>query len=147
MSQASKDPLLQPLTIKGLTLKNRVMSTSHASGMDDENMPSLRYQRYHEEKAKGGLALTMFGGSSNVAPDSPSIFRQLDVATDKIIPYFQEFSERIHQHGTALMCQITHLGRRGDAHAGEWLPAIAPSPVRETMHRNFPREMDHHDIK
>ncbi len=145
-SQIVKDPLLQPLTIKGLTLKNRIMSTAHASGMDDENMPSLRYQRYHEEKAKGGLALTMFGGSSNVAPDSPSIFRQLDVATDKIIPYFQEFSERIHQHGTALMCQITHLGRRGDAQAGEWLPTIAPSPVRETLHRNFPREMDRHDI-
>ena len=142
----TKDPLLQPLTIRGLTLKNRIMSTSHASGMDDENMPALRYQRYHEEKAKGGLALTMFGGSSNVAPDSPSIFRQLNVSTDRIIPYFQEFSERIHQHGTALMCQITHLGRRGDAQAGEWLPTIAPSPLRETLHRNFPREMDRHDI-
>ncbi len=146
MSQIDKDPLLQPLTIRGLTLKNRVMSTSHASGMDDENMPSLRYQRYHEEKAKGGLALTMFGGSSNIAPDSPSIFRQLDVGSDKIIPYFQEFSERIHQHGTALMCQLTHLGRRGDAQAGEWLPTIAPSPVREILHRNFPREMDRNDI-
>ncbi|MDQ7070015.1 MAG: hypothetical protein Q9M48_04620 [Rhodobacterales bacterium] len=142
----TKDPLLQPLTIRGLTLKNRVMSTSHASGMDDENMPALRYQRYHEEKAKGGLALTMFGGSSNIAPDSPSVFRQLNVATDDIIPHFQAFSERIHQHGTALMCQITHMGRRGDAQAAEWLPTIAPSAVREDLHRNFPREMDQYDI-
>ena len=145
-SQFIKDPLLQPLTIGNLTLKNRIMSTAHASAMDDENMPALRYQRYHEEKAKGGLALTMFGGSSNIAPDSPSIFNQLDVSTDRIIAYFQEFSDRIHQHGTALMCQITHLGRRGDAQAGEWLPTIAPSPIRETLHRNFPREMDRHDI-
>jgi 2,4-dienoyl-CoA reductase-like NADH-dependent reductase (Old Yellow Enzyme family) len=142
----TKDPLLQPLTIRGLTLKNRVMSTSHASGMDDLNMPDLRYQRYHEEKAKGGLALTMFGGSSNVAPDSPSVFRQLNVGTDRIIPYFQEFSDRIHQHGAALMCQITHLGRRGDAQEENWLPTIAPSPVREDLHRNFPREMDQYDI-
>ena len=142
----TKDPLLQPLTICGLTLKNRVMSTSHASAMDDQNMPALRYQRYHEEKAKGGLALTMFGGSSNIAPDSPSVFNQLNVGTDAIIPYFQDFSERIHQHGTALMCQITHMGRRGDAQAGEWLPTIAPSAVREDLHRNFPREMDQYDI-
>ncbi len=142
----TKDPLLQPLTIRGLTLKNRVMSTSHASGMDDKNMPDLRYQRYHEEKAKGGLALTMFGGSSNIAPDSPSVFRQLNAGTDKIIPYFQEFSERIHQHGAALMCQITHMGRRGDAQAAEWLPTIAPSAVREDLHRNYPREMDQYDI-
>ncbi len=142
----TKDPLLQPLTIRGLTLKNRVMSTSHASGMDDDNMPDLRYQRYHEEKAKGGLALTMFGGSSNIAPDSPSVFRQLNAGTDDIIPHFQQFSERIHQHGTALMCQITHMGRRGDAQAAEWLPTIAPSAVREDLHRNFPREMDQYDI-
>ncbi len=146
MVQKTKDPLLQPLTIRGLTLKNRVMSTSHASGMDDEHMPDLRYQRYHEEKAIGGLALTMFGGSSNIAPDSPSVFRQLNAGTDKIIPHFQRFSERIHQHGTALMCQITHMGRRGDAQAEHWLPTIAPSAVREDLHRNFPREMDRNDI-
>ena len=142
----AKDPLLQPLTIRGLTLKNRVMSTSHASAMDDQNMPALRYQRYHEEKAKGGLALTMFGGSSNIAPDSPSVFNQLNVGTDEVIPYFQEFSQRIHQHNTALMCQITHVGRRGDAQAAQWLPTIAPSSVREDLHRNFPREMDQYDI-
>ncbi len=142
----TKDPLLQPLTIRGLTLKNRIMSTSHASAMDDDSMPDLRYQRYHEEKAKGGLALTMFGGSSNIAPDSPSVFNQLNAGTDKIIPHFQKFSERIHQHGAALMCQITHMGRRGDAQAEHWLPTIAPSVVREDLHRNFPREMDQYDI-
>ena len=98
-------------------------------------MPAERYQRYHEEKAKGGLALTMFGGSSNVASDSPSVFDQLRVDTDKVIPHLQQFSERIHQHGTALMCQITHLGRRGDATVENWLPTIAPSSLRETLHR------------
>lgn len=141
------DPLFQPFKIGKLTLKNRLMSASHASGIDDEGMPGERYQRYHEEKAKDGLALTMFGGSSNVSPDSPSVFRQLCVSGDEVIPYFQQFFERIHQHGTALMCQITHLGRRGDAQMDHWLPTIAPSSVRETLHRNFPREMDHHDIK
>ena len=35
-------------------------------------MPLERYQRYHEEKARGGIALTMFGGSSMVSPDSSS---------------------------------------------------------------------------
>jgi 2,4-dienoyl-CoA reductase-like NADH-dependent reductase (Old Yellow Enzyme family) len=47
------------------------MSTSHACGLHDAGMPAERYQRYHEEKAIGGIALSMFGGSSNVAPDSP----------------------------------------------------------------------------
>lgn len=141
-----KDPLLRPFSLKHLVLKNRVMSTSHACGLDEEGVPGDRYQAYHEEKAKGGIALTMFGGSSNVAPDSPSVFQQLYVGDDRIIPYLQQFSERIHGYGTALMCQITHLGRRGDPHAGNWLPTIAPSRVRETLHRSFPKEMDEHDI-
>jgi 2,4-dienoyl-CoA reductase-like NADH-dependent reductase (Old Yellow Enzyme family) len=146
-SNIENDPLFQPLTIKHLTLKNRIMSTSHASGMDDDGMPAERYQRYHEEKAKGGLALTMFGGSSNVAPDSPSVFGQLRVDDDRVIPYLQSFSERIHAQDTALMCQITHLGRRGDATVDYWLPTLAPSPVRETLHRSIPREIGEDDIK
>ncbi|HKJ51011.1 MAG TPA: tRNA-dihydrouridine synthase, partial [Gammaproteobacteria bacterium] len=142
-----KDPLFRPLRIGRLTLKNRIMSTSHASGMDDNGMPGERYQRYHEEKAKGGLALTMFGGSSNVAPDSPSVFQQLRVDDDCVIPYFQAFSERIHAQGAALMCQITHLGRRGDPTAGNWLPTLSPSILRETLHRGIPREIDEADIR
>ena len=142
----AKDPLLQPLRIKRLTLKNRIMSTSHACGLEVNGIPKEQYQRYHEEKAIGGIALTMFGGSSNVAVDSPSIFRQLYVGSDDIIPYLQQFSDRIHAHGAALMCQITHLGRRGEPYASNWLPTIAPSPIRETLHRSFPKEMDRHDI-
>jgi len=143
----TNDPLFQPLTIRNLTLRNRIMSTSHACGLEQGGMPAEAYQRYHEEKARGGLALSMFGGSSNVDVDSPNIFRQLNVGTDDIIPHFQRFSERMHGHGTALMCQITHLGRRGDPYGGNWLPTIGPSPVRETLHRSIPREMDEHDIQ
>lgn len=140
------DPLLQPLTIRHLRLRNRVMSTSHAATLDVEGLPKERYQRYHEEKAKGGLALTMFGGSSMVSRDSSWGGGQINVATDEIIPYLQAFSARIHRHGAAIMCQISHLGRRADAFATDWLPTIAPSRIRETRHRNIPREMDCSDI-
>lgn len=142
----TRDPLLQPLTIKKLTLRNRILSTSHACGLEVGGMPEEAYQRYHEEKARGGLALSMFGGSSNVDRDSPNIFRQLNVGTDEIIPHLQRFSDRMHRLGAALMCQISHLGRRGDPYAGDWLPTIGPSPVRETLHRSIPKEMDEHDI-
>jgi 2,4-dienoyl-CoA reductase-like NADH-dependent reductase (Old Yellow Enzyme family) len=122
------------------------MSTSHAISYDVEGKPKERYQLYHEEKAKGGIALTMFGGSSNIAPDSPSVFGQLYVGDDSVIPYFRSLADRIHKYDCALMCQITHMGRRTSAYAGDWLPIIAPSPIRETLHRGFPREMDRFDI-
>ncbi len=145
-NRRTTDPLLTPFRIKHVEFKNRVMSTSHACGLHENHFPGERYQAYHEEKAKGGIALSMFGGSSNVAADSPSIFEQLDVGDDRIIPYLQAVSARMHGHGAALMCQITHLGRRGDPWAGHWLPTIGPSPSRETLHRSFAKEMDRHDI-
>jgi 2,4-dienoyl-CoA reductase-like NADH-dependent reductase (Old Yellow Enzyme family) len=142
----ARDPLLQPLTIKKTTFRNRIMSTSHASGLQENGFPQEAYQAYHEEKARGGLALSMFGGSSNVDVDSPNIFSQLNVGTDEIIPHFRRFSQRMHAQGAALMCQITHLGRRADPYAQDWLPAIGPSAIRETLHRAIPREMDEDDI-
>jgi len=140
------DALLRPLTIKNLTLRNRIVSTSHAPAYAEGGLPRERYQLYHEEKAKGGLALTMFGGSSVVSPDLPATFGQLDVSDDRIVPHFQEFARRIHGHGAALMCQISHMGRRTRWDAGNWLPAVAPSPVREPEHRSFPKAMEDWDF-
>jgi len=143
---SSNDPLLQPFKLKHLTLKNRIMSTSHACGLDENGLTGNKYQAYHEEKARGGLALTMFGGSASVAPDSLWPSGQVDVSTDAIIPLFEQFTAKIHHHGCALMCQISHLGRRAECYAGDWLPAIGPSPIRETLHRSFPKTMDRYDI-
>ncbi len=89
------DPLLQPLRIKKLLLRNRIMSTSHASTLDVGGMPLERYLRYHEEKARGGIALTMFGGSSMVSPDSSWGGGQINVSTDEIIPHLQAI---LHAH-------------------------------------------------
>jgi 2,4-dienoyl-CoA reductase-like NADH-dependent reductase (Old Yellow Enzyme family) len=141
------DPLMQPFQLKGLEFKNRIMSTAHAPGYAHDGKPKAQYQLYHEEKAKGGVALTMFGGSSNIAPDSASVFGgQIYVGDDTIVPYFTEFSQRIHRHGAALICQITHMGRRTVWNADQWLPTIAPSRVREPQHRSFPKEMEPEDI-
>ena len=143
----NKDPLFEPLVIKGMTLKNRIMSTSHACGLEEDGgMPSELYQRYHEEKARGGLGLTMFGGSAYIQPDSTWSSGQLNMSEDRIIPYLQQFSERIHKQGAGIMMQLSHLGRRGVSNTQNWLPTIAPSMVRETGHRSFPKAMDQHDI-
>src|SRR5579859_47177 len=141
------DPLLQPFQLKHLRLKNRILSTSHEPAYAEDAKPKQRYQLYHEEKAKGGVALTMFGGSANIAVDSPAAFGQIYVGDDNIIPYFQQMADRIHRHGAALMCQITHMGRRTYWDTDHWLPTIAPSPVREPAHRTIPKEMEITDIR
>ena len=147
MSTSPYPHLLEPFRLRHVTFRNRLMSTSHAPGYVEDRHPKLRYQLYHEEKAKGGLALTMFGGSSNIAPDSPSAFGQIWIGDDSIVPVLREFSERVHRHGCAIMCQITHMGHRTLWDVEDWLPPVAPSPVREHAHRSFPKEMDRGDIR
>ena len=138
--------LLDPFQLKHLTLRNRIVSTSHAPNYVENGHPRDRYRLYHEEKAKGGVALTMIGGSTNIAPDSPSVFGQLYAGDDSIIPWFQKLTEGVHRHGAAVMCQITHMGRRTAWDDGEWLPVLAPSGIRERAHRAFPKVMEQQDI-
>jgi 2,4-dienoyl-CoA reductase-like NADH-dependent reductase (Old Yellow Enzyme family)/thioredoxin reductase len=138
--------LLDPFQLKHLTLRNRIVSTAHAPNFVEDGHPRDRYRMYHEEKAKGGVALTMIGGSTNIAPDSPSVFGQLYAGDDSIIPWFRKLTDGVHEHGAAVMCQITHMGRRTAWDDGHWLPVLAPSGVRERAHRAFPKVMEQEDI-
>jgi 2,4-dienoyl-CoA reductase-like NADH-dependent reductase (Old Yellow Enzyme family) len=142
----SIDPLLQPFHLKNLRLRNRLMSTAHEPAYTEDGMPKERYRLYHAEKAKGGIALTMIGGSSVVSPDSPQAFGNIILYKDEVVRWLHELSDAVHGHGAAVMIQITHLGRRTSWSKGDWLPVVAPSPVREPAHRAFPKAIEDWDI-
>ena len=147
MAVLDDDPLLQPFRIKNLRLRNRVMSSAHEPAYGHDGMPTERYRRYHEEKAKGGLGLTMTAGSAVVSPDSPQAFGNLHAYKDEIVPWIRELTDAVHEHGCAAMIQITHLGRRTGWNKADWLPLVAPSPIREPAHRAFPKEAEDWDIE
>lgn len=143
----SHDPLLQPYQLKHLTLKNRIMSTAHEPAYSEDGMPTDRYRLYHREKAKGGIALTMTAGSAVVSPDSPPAFGNLHAYRDEIVPWLKKLTDDCHEYGAAVMIQLTHLGRRTGWNKGDWLPVLAPSPIREPAHRAFPKAAEDWDIE
>ncbi len=143
---ASNDPLLQPFRLKHLVLKNRIMSTAHEPAYSEDGLPKDRYRLYHVEKAKGGIALTMTAGSAIVAEDSPAAFGNLHAYRDEIVPWLRRLADECHEHGAAVMIQITHLGRRTNWNRADWLPVLAASPVREPAHRSFPKEAEDWDL-
>ncbi len=147
MAVAHDDPLLTPFQLKHLTLRNRVMSTAHEPAYAEDGMPKQRYRLYHEEKAKGGMALTMTAGSALVSPDSPAAFGNLHAYDDAIVPWLRELTDAIHEHGCAAMIQISHLGRRTGWNKADWLPVVAPTPLREPAHRSFPKQAEDWDIE
>lgn len=141
-----QDPLLEPYQLKHLSLRNRMISTAHEPAYTVDGLPKDRYRLYHVEKAKGGIGLTMIGGSTVVAPDSPQSFGNIELFRDEAVRWLSELADDVHAHGAAVMIQITHLGRRTYWSRGEWLPTLAPSSIREAAHRQYPKAMEDYDI-
>lgn len=142
----SKDPLLQPFQLKHLTLKNRIMTTSHEPAYPEDGMPKDRYRAYHEERAKAGVALAMTAGSAAVSKDSPPVFNNVLAYKDEVVPWIRNLTDACHEHGCAVMIQLTHLGRRTAWNKGDWLPSVSSSKHREPAHRAFPKLIEDWDI-
>src|SRR5258708_17099789 len=115
-------PLLRRFRVKHLPLRHSFMERAHNRAYTEGGMLRERSRLYHAEKAKGGIALTMIGGSSVVSPDSPQAFGNILLYKDEIVPWLRELSDDVHGHGAAVMIQITHLGRRTGWNKGDWLP-------------------------
>ncbi len=143
----SNDPLLQPYQLKHLTLRNRIIVTSHEPAYPEDGMPKGRYRAYTVERAKGGVALTMTAGSAAVSKDSPPVFNNLLAYKDEIVPWIRQMTDAVHEEGAAIMIQLTHLGRRTRWDKGDWLPVVAPSHHREAAHRAFPKKIEDWDIE
>ncbi len=142
----SKDPLLQPYRLKHLTLKNRIMTTSHEPAYPENGMPTDRYRAYHAERARAGVALTMTAGSAAVSRDSPPVFNNILAYKDEVVPWIRRLTDACHEHGAAVMIQLTHLGRRTGWNKGDWLPSVSAGPDREPAHRAFPKLAEDWDI-
>lgn len=139
--------ILKPYRLRNITLRNRIVSTAHAPGYGVQSLAGDRYRLYHVEKAKGGVGLTMIGGSSAVSTDSVAPFGQLTLAEDRAIPHIKALVDAVHDHGAAVFCQISHPGRRGRWDSGSWMPAVSSSTVREPQHRSFPKQMEEWDFE
>ncbi len=143
----SADPLLQPYQLKNLTLKNRIMTTAHEPAYPEDGMPKDRYRAYHQERAKAGVALTMTAGSAAVSKDSPPVFNNILAYKDEVVPWIKNLTDACHEHGCAVMIQLTHLGRRTGWNKGDWLPSLSPGTDREPAHRAFPKLIEDWDIE
>lgn len=140
------DPLFSPFSIRHLTLRNRIVSTSHEPAYSEDGLPGERYRAYHREKARGGVALTMIGGSALVSPDSTPAFGNLQLFRDEAVPLLKALADDVHEQGAAVMTQLTHMGHRTFNYTGDWIPALSASGTREAAHRAFTRPAETYDI-
>src|SRR5881409_604174 len=139
--------LFSPIQVGRLTLKNRIYSSGHAEAMAEGGRPTARLARYHEAKAQGGCALTIFGGSSSVHPSSPAAaWKQIANHDDSIIPAYRAIADAVHRHDCLVFTQLTHLGRRAQSDPEVSPVLLAPSQIPERVHREVPHELEPEQI-
>lgn len=140
------DPLMSPFRLKGVTLRNRIVSASHEPSYSEDGLPGDRYRAYHVEKARGGVGLTMIGGSALVSRESAPAFGNLQLWKDEAEPLLRRLADEVHEQGAAVMTQLTHLGHRTSNYTHDWMPAISASNVREPAHRAFTKAAEQWDL-
>ena len=139
--------LFTPIPVGNVILKNRIFSSGHAEAMAENGRPTERLRRYHEAKARGGCALTIFGGSSSVHPSSPAAaWKQIANHDDSVIPGYRAIADAVHQHGCLVFTQLTHLGRRAQSDPEVASALLAPSQIPERVHREVPHELEPEQI-
>jgi N,N-dimethylglycine/sarcosine dehydrogenase len=128
MSYKDYPHLFSPITIRKLTLRNRVaISGHHAGWWLDNGMPSDEFAAYIEERSRNnGVGLFVIGCTSPVRPTAG----WLENMTDDVIPRYRKCVEAAHRHGTALIAQLGHPGF--DPRPGVPL-TIAPPRAKSTQ--------------
>ena len=136
--------LFEPITINGLTIKNRIVMPSMGLSYTDKYEFNDRYKNFYRARAKGGVGLMTIGplaiDRAGSAPLIPSIF------DDDQVPKFKSFLDELHRDtDVRVACQLFHMGRYAFSFlTGE--PAIAPSPIASKLTGETPKEMTTGDI-
>lgn len=121
------DRILSPLTINGVTLRNRVVRTAHGTnignGRVDEHLVA-----YHEARARGGVGLSVLEAAS-VHPTDTGTLRLHD---ESCIADLRVLADTVHRHGMKMFVQLGHLGYEAVTMDGSapWAPSAIPGPNR-----------------
>src|SRR6059058_4675467 len=102
-------PVLQPVAIGGLQLKNRiVMAPMTRSRADDQGVPPAYAADYYAQRADAGLIITEATNISAQArgyPRTPGIWSTAQVSA------WREVVKAVHHRGGKIFLQLWHTGR------------------------------------
>ena len=137
--------LLSPFEIRGRRLRNRIVSTPHATGWSRDGLIDGSEVDYHVRKAAGGVGLIMTFGSASVDPSTEASYGSIALWDERNEPALQALAEGVHAEGGLVISQMTHMGRRGTS-AISFIPLRAPSDLPEPVHMEVPVPLETEEI-
>jgi mycofactocin system FadH/OYE family oxidoreductase 2 len=141
---ASFPHLFSPLRVGQLMLRNRIVSTPHATGYVTGSLHDEREVAYQQEKAKGGVGW-QFMGATNVVRTQGYLGLPANV-DGTIVPIYRRIAAAVHAHGGFIGAQLTHVGAMGNASLQE-TPLLAPSAIANDYERQTPKEIEPDELR
>ncbi|WP_232666762.1 FAD-dependent oxidoreductase [Pseudonocardia sp. TRM90224] len=127
--------LLAPLTVRGKQIRNRIVSSPHATGWEHAGgLISDKEVEYHVRKAAGGVGLVMTFGSASVDPATAASYGAIALWNPANEPQLRRLADGVHAHGGLVMSQMTHMGHRGSSRVA-LTPVRGVSDIPEPEHR------------
>jgi len=153
--------LFSPLTIRGLTLRNRIVLSPMLTYSATKGYTNDTHLAHLAKFAVGGAGL-VFVESTKIDPRGCSTPRDLGLWKDEFIPGMRRIVDLVKSYGAACGIQLGHSGRKarrsvpwegrvplrdvpGVDHGEPW-ELIAPSAIKHDANYESPREMTHADI-
>lgn len=136
--------LFSPFTIKGVTLKNRIVMSPmcmYSSHNEDGHVEDWHFTHY-VSRAVGQVGLIMVEATA-VQPQGRISAQDLGIWSDEHVAGFHELNKQINAHGAKTAIQLAHAGRKamvdGDIYA--------PSALAFNEKMRTPVEMTQEDIQ
>ncbi len=133
--------LFSPISVGGLEIKNRILSTGHDTSLPTDGMVNDALVAYHEARARGGagLIVSQVVGVHETARYTSHILMGV---SDECISGLAELADAVHVHGCRLFVQLFHPGREiMESQDGTTPVAYAPSETPSERFHVIPRAM------
>lgn len=139
---ASREALFEPLQIRGVTLRNRIVMSPMTRGFSPGGVPTDAVAAYYERRAKGGAGLIVTEG---VAVDHPAALGDAglgennipELGTVEAVEGWRKVVERVHAQGAKIVPQLWHQGvmRKPGTGPHPEVASVSPSGIWGPMGR------------
>ena len=140
--------LFEPLTLRGVTLKNRIMMSPMCQySADGDGVANEWHYLHYPSRAVGGVGLIMVEATA-VESRGRISERDLGIYDDRHIQGLARLVHLCHQHGAKVGLQIAHAGRKAWADNKAFGPEepVAPSAIPFDEGWNTPHALTREEI-
>lgn len=144
--KSSYKHIFEPLTVRRMTMKNRIMMTPMGTNYGEQSGEmSFLHINYYEQRAKGGTGLIMVENASVDSPEGSNGTTQLRIDHDNYIPRLFKLTETIHKHGACIGIQINHAGASAQSARTNMQP-VSSSNEPSKAGGEIPRSLNKEEI-